>query len=616
MAPTHEASPLASLRQNPLYAGSLLVAVIATAVGISARCGASGVAQLGLVICVMVAARLGAILAPLLAADVIKTQEDLVTLSTPTSEERAEALEPIVFEDNKPELGYDIVCANLFAALASGVYLGDDLWSSRRPMPETVLSVRDMSTWAKFKWGSLGQSGDWGLKALSSSFDCGDENFSMKAGWIDSRSTDTQGILALHPTNKWVVLVFRGTESVSDMAVDANCFGTPHPYLPGNPKVHNGFLTAYLCVRDAALKACALFDGSDDSPTEMHITGHSLGAALATLAAVDIAITLKGAAAKRGDGVKPPDVVVHTFGSPCVGQAEFVALYDKEVTRTFRHVNDRDIVAVTPPSFIGHQHVGTHVGMNEDVVIVHPMKDDKRLADDDEGGASEFVTDHMMSNYQRLLRRAIVRERIPKQVFEAVRESWINMFEAPVVRRPVFVRPSRPPWDSLVVKHVGIPFFHKMMEEVCFREELGFDYTLIGLIRAEMESRPSVCMDEMLYIMWVMHYTDNEMSRSFYRRQAALRQVFNAYDTNLDHHLDLNELTQLLTDASLARGLPAVSRERAESILAGVDVDSNYEISFEEFFTAVKLGNEEFFEMCATYPVDQLVSMARHRTAT
>jgi len=79
------------------------------------------------------------------------------------------------------------------------------------------------------------------------------------------------------------------------------------------------------------------------------VTGHSLGAALATLAAMDL----------QTDRV--PVQGVYAFGSPRVGNARFKAAFDRAFKGRplQRWVNDRDIVPLNPPAPpLDYQHVG------------------------------------------------------------------------------------------------------------------------------------------------------------------------------------------------------------------------------------------------------------------
>ncbi len=78
-------------------------------------------------------------------------------------------------------------------------------------------------------------------------------------------------------------------------------------------------------------------------------TGHSLGAALATLASNRYHL--------QGEEVRG----VYTYGSPRVGDNVFASEFNKRFTgKTFRYVNNNDIVCSVPPDFLeslNYQHV-------------------------------------------------------------------------------------------------------------------------------------------------------------------------------------------------------------------------------------------------------------------
>lgn len=161
---------------------------------------------------------------------------------------------------------------------------------------------------------------------------------------FENKGTDTQGMFG--EVNKdTFVIAFRGSEEtgVADWITDLKISQQVFPYKEsGNKKikVHYGFIEAYQSVREAVLK------GAKDTPLKKIIcTGHSLGGALATLAALDIQFNC-------------PDkqVECYTYGSPKVGNKDFVESYNKRVPNTFRFVNGIDAVPQIPP--IAYEHVG------------------------------------------------------------------------------------------------------------------------------------------------------------------------------------------------------------------------------------------------------------------
>lgn len=140
---------------------------------------------------------------------------------------------------------------------------------------------------------------------------------------------DTQAILVTNKTLNLLVLAFRGTEknSIKDIKTDAKAKITND----GNDgKIHQGFKEAYEEVVEEiqnALKQEAY------SKMPLFICGHSLGGALATIAAKKL-VHEAGLAA------------CYTFGSPRVGNAQWISDIK---TPLYRVVNAADCVTMLPP---------------------------------------------------------------------------------------------------------------------------------------------------------------------------------------------------------------------------------------------------------------------------
>ncbi|CAM9850426.1 unnamed protein product [Chrysoparadoxa australica] len=115
------------------------------------------------------------------------------------------------------------------------------------------------------------------------------------------------------------------------------------------PRVHMGFSACWQGVRERTLRALRRELEKDYKP--LYITGHSLGAALATLAALDVADEFDLA----------DDPVLYTFGSPYVGNRAFSHLHRAKVHNSFRIVNEGDVVSAMP-QFLGmYVHAGCPV---------------------------------------------------------------------------------------------------------------------------------------------------------------------------------------------------------------------------------------------------------------
>lgn len=122
------------------------------------------------------------------------------------------------------------------------------------------------------------------------------------------------------------VVAFAGTDSSTNVKTDLKVSDVAFPAC-GNPKtrVHAGFFKAWTSVRDRVF-------ASVEKSESVVFTGHSLGGALATLAALDWTCTTR----------KPADVV--TFGSPQVGDELFVDAFDARIRRSTRVVTPLDPV--------------------------------------------------------------------------------------------------------------------------------------------------------------------------------------------------------------------------------------------------------------------------------
>ena len=150
----------------------------------------------------------------------------------------------------------------------------------------------------------------------------------------------TQGFVA--STGDLVFLSFRGTKEIRDWLVDIDIRSIDRPY----GTVHRGFFEAFT---DARTKMESLI--GDLAGRKLVITGHSLGGALATIAAAEWQ-------------TKYDISTIYTYGQPAVGRGNFQAFFARHYSgKFFRVVNDRDIVARVPPNFF---HVGKLIHFDAD----------------------------------------------------------------------------------------------------------------------------------------------------------------------------------------------------------------------------------------------------------
>jgi triacylglycerol lipase len=137
------------------------------------------------------------------------------------------------------------------------------------------------------------------------------------------------------------VLVFRGTIPLSsDWEANLNFSLRPAAQLHGacQGSVHGGFLAAFIGIRD---QLQPWLDRQAGSVERIWLLGHSLGGALATLAASWLL---------HSRGIRAQQVI--SFGQPMVGDATFADKYDQTDglgSQHLRLVNGRDFV--TDPLF-------------------------------------------------------------------------------------------------------------------------------------------------------------------------------------------------------------------------------------------------------------------------
>jgi hypothetical protein len=167
-----------------------------------------------------------------------------------------------------------------------------------------------------------------------------------------------------------VVLAFRGTKDARDWLIDADFLfislvGVEVTRLESNQrlltssptiKVHRGFLRAINSLLPKImrwLESGKSEGGKRKAETEkkpLLITGHSLGGALATLAAFFLQ--------QKGYTIG----AVYTFASPRVGDRDFRDSYNSSLRdRTFRLAAAGDLVPLLPGVLDGYRHVGKEV---------------------------------------------------------------------------------------------------------------------------------------------------------------------------------------------------------------------------------------------------------------
>lgn len=165
-----------------------------------------------------------------------------------------------------------------------------------------------------------------------------------------TRNSDILGLMGRNPASRTAFLSFRGTADLAGWVADINAFRQDYRPISGFGQVHTGFQDVYELVRDGI--AADLADATSGCD-QILITGHSLGAALAVLAAPDIAEAM------------PPNTIeprLITFAGPKAGSADFAASFNAVIESCYRVVNFLDIVPYLPPG--AYAHVGSQISVD------------------------------------------------------------------------------------------------------------------------------------------------------------------------------------------------------------------------------------------------------------
>ncbi|KAJ0416363.1 Alpha/Beta hydrolase protein [Aspergillus carlsbadensis] len=161
---------------------------------------------------------------------------------------------------------------------------------------------------------------------------------------------DVAGFVAADTTNSLIVVSFRGSRTIDTWIANLD-FGKDSIDLCSGCEVHGGFWRSWEVVADDITSgiesALATYPGYT-----VVFTGHSFGAAVATL----------GAAQLRNAGYA---IELYPYGSPRVGNEELVQ-YITNQGSTYRVTHTNDIVPRLPPMLFGFSHTSPEYWITSD----------------------------------------------------------------------------------------------------------------------------------------------------------------------------------------------------------------------------------------------------------
>jgi hypothetical protein len=160
----------------------------------------------------------------------------------------------------------------------------------------------------------------------------------------------TMGILAINEADpNDIFIAIRGTLTIWEWLQDAKFLLIPFKQVAGSGLVEDGFADMYDSMSLSPACATSSFIQSVAAllpPTaNVTIAGHSLGASLATLLALDLAANTKF------------NPVLYTLASPRTGDLTFSHVFNNVVRSAYRVANRLDVVPKVPPPLM-YFHVG------------------------------------------------------------------------------------------------------------------------------------------------------------------------------------------------------------------------------------------------------------------
>lgn len=203
------------------------------------------------------------------------------------------------------------------------------------------------SAWSYSKPEHLGAV----MTSLGFDEDCSPQHIELSNGAL---FLDADATLLCHSTMGVGILCFRGTQPTNVIDWLADLSFRKEPFYSWG-RVHGGFYHTLVPAWHfilLALQQAIQGSSADGKPharaplRALYLTGHSLGGALAVLAAAMIH--------KNHRAIRKTIRGVYTFGQPMVGDAEFAGRCQHEFGRClFRHVYDNDVVPRYPPRLAG-----------------------------------------------------------------------------------------------------------------------------------------------------------------------------------------------------------------------------------------------------------------------
>lgn len=188
----------------------------------------------------------------------------------------------------------------------------------------------------------------------------------LKAGFTvdEVRCREGRARAVVITKDKDVTVVMRGTKGIKDFIADACCTLLP---CEGGGRIHGGFgQETQRCLGDIIGQIPA-------NAEHVRFTGHSMGGALAVLAAQKLHQRPEDRKRRGYESTPAPAICVATFGAPSTGDETFASAYNKRGIETFHVVHDTDPVPHLCPPQLGFAPTGSRIVLGDKGASAVPM---------------------------------------------------------------------------------------------------------------------------------------------------------------------------------------------------------------------------------------------------
>uniref|UniRef100_A0A914QYJ7 Fungal lipase-like domain-containing protein n=1 Tax=Panagrolaimus davidi TaxID=227884 RepID=A0A914QYJ7_9BILA len=193
------------------------------------------------------------------------------------------------------------------------------------------------------------------------------------------------GFTAVSHSDRAIIVAFRGSESFIQLITESTqtMFSSKVTFIGGG-QVSEFLFKGFNTVWTNGMKDDVMTLKNTYYNYDIWVTGHSVGGAMASIAAATIVKT----------GIKPAsNVILYTFGQPRTGDKAFATSHDSMGMQSYRLTHHRDMVAHVPPmNFEGYYHHEAEVWYDNDMKVGQGYIECDNADEDNNCSDSDFFT--------------------------------------------------------------------------------------------------------------------------------------------------------------------------------------------------------------------------------